>query len=51
MANTVLNEVAVIDEIVGIICERLNLDRISDALICELMKCTENIREAVAQDE
>lgn len=51
MANTVLNEVAVIDEIVGIICDRLSLDRISDALLRELQECTDNIREAVTQDE
>ena len=45
--ETILKEVAVIDEAIAIICERLNLDRISDALLREVMDCTDNIKEAL----
>ena len=48
--ETILKEVAVIDEAITIICERLNLDRISDALLREVMDCTDNIKEALTHE-
>lgn len=47
----ILREVSVIDEAIAIICERLTPDRISDALLREVMDCTTNIKEALADDE
>lgn len=46
----VLKEIAVIDEAVAIICDRLHLDRISDALLREVMDCIDNIKEALTDE-
>lgn len=44
----ILREIAVIDEALAIVCDRMNTDdRISDALLREVIECTENIKEAV----
>lgn len=48
--ETVLKEIAVIDEAVAIICDRVKLDRISDALLREVMDCTTNIKEALTDE-
>ena len=48
MYELILREIAVIDEALSIGCDRLNpADRISDALLREVIECTENIRKAV----
>ncbi|MDO4845341.1 MAG: hypothetical protein Q3977_01885 [Oscillospiraceae bacterium] len=48
MRETILREIAVIDEALSIVCDRMNADdRISDALLREVIECAENIREAV----
>ena len=48
MYELILREIAVIDEALSIVCDRLNpADRISDALLREVIECTENIRKAV----
>lgn len=50
-SETILKEVAVIDEALSIICDRMNTnDRIADALLREVQTCTSNIRE-VLNDE
>ena len=47
MYELILREIAVIDEALAIVCDRMNpADRISDALR-EVIECTENIRKAV----
>ena len=44
----ILREIAVIDEALSIVCDRMNNDdRISDALLREVIECTENIKEAM----
>ena len=44
----ILREIAVIDEALAIVCARMDTDdRISDALLREVIECTENIKEAV----
>lgn len=44
----ILREIAVIDEALAIVCDRMDTDdRISDALLREVIECTENIKEAV----
>lgn len=44
----ILREIAVIDEALAIVCDRMDTDdRISDALLCEVIECTENIKEAM----
>lgn len=48
--ETVLKEIAVIDEAVAIICDRVKLDRISDALLREVMDCTANIKEVLTDE-
>ena len=48
MYELILREIAVIDEALAIVCDRMNpVDRISDALLREVIECTENIRKAV----
>ena len=48
MYELILREIAVIDEALSIVCDRLTPDdRISDALLREVIECTENIRKAV----
>ena len=48
MYELILREIAVIDEALAIVCDRMNpADRISDALLREVIECTENIRKAV----
>lgn len=48
MYELILRELAVIDEALSIVCDRMNLaDRISDALLREVLDCMENIRKAV----
>ena len=47
MYELILREIAVIDEALSIVCDRMNPDRISDALLREVIECTENIRKAV----
>ena len=48
MKEIILREIAVIDEALAIVCDRMNADdRISDVLLREVIECTENIREAV----
>jgi hypothetical protein len=48
MYELILREIAVIDEALAIVCDRMNpTDRISDALLREVIECTENIRKAV----
>lgn len=50
MNETILREIAVIDEALSIVCDRMNpSDRISDALLREVLDCMENIREAVGE--
>lgn len=48
--ETVLREISVIDEAVAIICDRVKLDRISDALLREVMDCTANIKEVLTDE-
>mgnify|MGYP007090788817 CR=1 FL=1 len=44
----ILREIAVIDEALAIVCDRMDpADRISDALLREVLDCMENIRKAV----
>lgn len=44
----ILREIAVIDEALAIVCDRMDTDdRISDALLREVIECTENIKEAM----
>ena len=44
----ILREIAVIDEAIAIVCDRMDTDdRISDALLREVIECTENIKEAM----
>ncbi|MBD9172125.1 MAG: hypothetical protein EGP83_03070 [Clostridiales bacterium] len=41
----ILREIAVIDEALAIVCDRMDTDgRISDALLREVIECTENIK-------
>ena len=48
MYELILREISVIDEALAIVCDRMNpADRISDALLREVIECTENIRKAV----
>ena len=48
MYELILREIAVIDEALAIVCDRMNpADRISDALLREVIECTENIKEAM----
>ena len=48
MYELILREIAVIDEALSIVCDRMNpADRISDALLREVLDCMENIRKAV----
>ena len=48
MYELILREIAVIDEARSILCDRMNpADRISDALLREVLDCMENIRKAV----
>lgn len=50
MYELILREIAVIDEALAIVCDRMNPDdRISDALLREVIECTENIRKAVEE--
>ena len=44
MYELILRELAVIDEALSIVCDRMN---ISDALLREVLDCMENIRKAV----
>lgn len=42
----ILREIAVIDEALAIVCDRMDTDdRISDALLREVIECTEKIKE------
>lgn len=44
----ILREIAVIDEALAIVCDRMDTDdRISDVLLREVIECTENIKEAM----
>lgn len=44
----ILREIAVIDEALAIVCDRMDTDdRISDPLLREVIECTENIKEAM----
>lgn len=44
----ILREIAVIDEALAIVCDRMDTDdRFSDALLREVIECTENIKEAM----
>lgn len=44
----ILREIAVIDEALAIVCDRMDTDdRISDELLREVIECTENIKEAM----
>ena len=44
----ILREIAVIDEALAIVCDRMDTDdRIYDALLREVIECTENIKEAM----
>ena len=46
--ENILRENAVIDESLAIVCDRMDTDdRISEALLREVIECTENIRKAV----
>ena len=48
MYELILREIAVIDEALSIVCDRMNpADRISAALLREVIECTENIKEAM----
>ena len=48
MYELILRELAVIDEALSIVCDRMNpADRISYALLREVLDCMENIRKAV----
>lgn len=48
MYELILREIAVIDEALSIVCDRMNpADRISVALLREVLDCMENIRKAV----
>ena len=48
MYELILREIAVIDEALSIVCDRMNpADRIYDAPLREVIECTENIRKAV----
>ena len=48
MYELILRELSVIDEALSIVCDRMNpADRISDALLREVLDCMENIRKAV----
>lgn len=44
----ILREIAVIDEALAIVCDRMDTDdRISDTLLREVIECTENIKETM----
>ena len=48
MYELILREIAVIDEALSIVCDRMNpADLISDAILREVLDCMENIRKAV----
>lgn len=49
--DVILREVSAMDEALAIICDRMNNDdRISDALLREVLDCISNIREVLVSE-